>query len=122
MKAAGTNWLMLGAGLSTTKFTAAPEALLDEPLTAITESVFAVESCPAGMAAVTCALLTNEVFSGVPPTSMAVEVVNPLPFTVRVVAELPANTEAGEIVFTTGGGAVPEEEEPAKEPPPHPAR
>src|SRR5258708_5853648 len=85
VKLAGTNWAIVGAGLSTSRFTAVPEALVAVSFSAITGSNAPVMSWAAGTAAVTLVLLTTVVTSTASPTWTAVVLSKPVPVTVSVV-------------------------------------
>jgi hypothetical protein len=90
----GVTCASVGLRLLTTTSTAGPVEATD-PLVATMDRVVPLASWLAGTTAVTSVLLMNVVASAVPPTWMTVEVVNPVPDTVRVVAELPAAMDAG---------------------------
>jgi hypothetical protein len=80
------------------------------------DRVVPLASWLAGTTAVTSVLLMNVVASEAPPTWMTVEVVNPVPETVTVVAELPAAMDEGvtdAVVNAAGCGEPP----PAPDPP-----
>lgn len=110
VKLEGTIREMTGDGLFTTRLTAGPELLDELPLSAMMLSCAPVVSCEAGTNAVTCVLLTKLVVSSVPPTWIAVLLINPVPLTVKVVAAAPAETLAGDteetVGATTGGVGV----------------
>jgi hypothetical protein len=94
--------------------------LLIVPLSATIESIAPAVNCEAGTTTVACVLLTNVVGSETPPTRISVELVNPLPLTVRVVAALPAAIDDGETALTVNAVVDVVEEEGAFKEPPHP--
>ena len=88
---AGETCASVGVGLFTTRLIALAEPL--PPLLAVTDRVAPLASWPAGTIAVTSVLLTNVVASAAPLTWITVDELNPVPVTVKVVAELPAVRE-----------------------------
>jgi hypothetical protein len=87
---AGLRFVIVGAGLSTSKFTGAPVPLLTDPFITTTASRAPVAIWAAGITAVSFTLLTKVVLSLLPFTWITEVEMNPVPFTASVTGPEPA--------------------------------
>ena len=101
-KPTGVNETMAGAGLSTSRLTVAPLALVAEPFRTTTGINAPEVSCAAGTIAVSCVVPTYVVASATVPTCTVDPLVKFVPFTVSVTALAPAASVAGVTEATVG--------------------
>jgi len=114
---AGEIDVIVGAGLSTSRWTVVPE-LPVVPFTTVTASSAPLLIWLAGTVAVSWVALTYVVASAVPPTCTTLLETNPVPLIVRVSAFEPAVTLVGLIDMMAGVPLLPEP--PVPPPPPEP--